>query len=122
VPDAVSLKLDKAAEFLMVAEFALDGGCFDAATSLAVSAGINAGDGLCLAKLDVLPSGQDHGEAPRVLQRAGYGQVGSLLSRLLSVKFKGQYSLKRCTRSEADTAIKRADRILRAVRSSVPSE
>jgi len=118
--DAVNLKLAKAAEFLVMAEFALDGDCFDAAVSLAVSAGINAGDAACLQFLGVLPSGQDHGEAPRALQRAGHHQASSLLSRLLSVKSKAQYSVKRCTPVDADVAVKRADRMLRTVRASIP--
>jgi hypothetical protein len=68
--DATSAKLEKAAEFLMMAEFAFDGGCYDAAVSLAVSAGINASDALCLDRLGLLPSNQEHAEAARVLSKA----------------------------------------------------
>lgn len=39
--DAAASKLDKAAEFLLMAEVALDGQCYDAAVSLAVSSGGN---------------------------------------------------------------------------------
>jgi hypothetical protein len=115
-PDAVALKLEKAAEFLLMAEFALEGGCFDAATSLAVTSGINSGDVLCLSRLKALPSGQDHGDTVRILRKNGFDQASMLLGRLLGVKSKAQYSLGRCTRGDAEAAVKRADRILVAVR------
>lgn len=117
--DAAASKLEKAAEFLLMAEFALDGECFDAATSLAVSSGVNSGDALCLARLGVLPAGQDHDDAARLLRKNGFGQASTLLGRLLGVKSKAQYSVARCVKGDAENAVKRAERMLAAVRTSI---
>jgi hypothetical protein len=117
--DAAALKLDKATEFLLMAEFALEGECFDAAASLAVSAAINGGDALCLARLGVLPNGQNHDEATRILRGAGFDQASVLLGRTLAIKYKAQYSASRCSRRDAESAVKRAQRMIMTVRASV---
>ena len=83
--DVVAVKLAKAAEYLLMAEFALEGECFDAATSLAVSAGINSGDALCVSRLGASSSGQDHNEAVNLLRKHGFDQASSFLGRLLRV-------------------------------------
>jgi len=117
--DSVAIKLAKAAEYLLMAEFALEGECFDAATSLAVSCAINSGDALCLAQIGAPSSSQDHNAAAKLLRKHGYDQASSLLGRLMGVKNKAQYSTMRCTRTDAETAVKRAERMLTTTRAIV---
>lgn len=118
-PDAAASKLDKAAEFLLMAEVALDGQCYDAAVSLAVSSGVNSSDALCVARLGRVPSGQDHNDTVRLMRKSGFDQASIFLGRLLAVKSKAQYSIARCTRTDAEAAVKRAERMLETVRTSV---
>ena len=103
----------------MVAEFALEGQSYDAAASLAVSAAINAADALCISRLGFIPSGQDHEDAVRVLQKNGFGQVSTTLGRVLSIKHRDQYSANRVSAAEAEKAVQRADRLLTVIQDSL---
>lgn len=104
-------KVSKSEEFLLVASFAFEGGTYDAAASLAVSAAINASDALCAMRGRV-PSGRDHQDAVQSLRRNGFQQASNILARVLAIKQKSQYSARRVSRSEADDAVKRAERLL----------
>lgn len=113
-----SVKVAKAAEFLGMAEVALARNCFDSAVSLAVSAGINASDALCLHVLGRYSRVEGHEDAVVLVGRTGVigRNVATSLRRLLSVKNKAQYSNSRCSVREAEEAFKRSARILNAVR------
>jgi len=111
----IVVKLAKAKEFLLMAQLALDGELFDAAVSNAATAAINAGDALCLLSVGQHFSGGQHERAVSELRQAGYRQESEQLSRILGVKTKAQYSGRRCTRQEADDAVKRAERLSESV-------
>lgn len=91
---------------------------FDAAVSLAVSAGINASDALILHATGSIPTGSGHEEAVRLLRRAGHSTAASQLQRLLSVKSVAQYSARRCSSEEADQALQRGERLIDLARKS----
>lgn len=105
----------------MVASFAFDGQTYDAAASLAVSAAISASDALCALK-GVLPPYENHEDAVRSLRRQGFDQASTTLGRVLAIKHKAQYSPMRVSRSEADSAIKRAERLLELAKTSLRNE
>jgi len=107
------LKLAKATEFLEVAEVALAFERYDAAVSLAVSAGVNFADAHCLKTIGRYHNGQDHEGALVLLQKSGLTgvSIGRHLKRILSVKNKAQYASVRCTRTDAEQCLKRASRI-----------
>jgi hypothetical protein len=105
-------KLAKARDFYLMATIAQDGQLWDPAVSLAVSAAVNASDALCVLVLGDYPRGRDHGEAVRILRRAGFDQASSSLAKILALKDKAQYSAARCTESDGDNALKRAERLI----------
>ena len=104
-------KLTKAEEFLSVAEFAMELAAYNAAASLAVSAGINASDSMILASGGVLPNASDHRQSTRTLKRLNPG-ASAQLTRLLGVKNKAQYLLQMCTKSDAEIAIRAASKLM----------
>ena len=108
-------KVAKAEEFLTAAELSLELSAYNAATSLAVSAGINASDSMILAKGGVLPNASDHQQSTRTLRRID-PSAAVQLNRLLGLKNKSQYALQMCTRSDADVAVKAAEKLLEKVK------
>jgi hypothetical protein len=112
VYEVVRIKLTKAKEFLDMAELAADGPYLDAATSLAVSAAINASDALLALTIGVMPTGESHMDAVTILRKAGLRRASSHLARALALKHKAQYSARRCTANEAEDATKQATRLL----------
>ncbi len=116
---AVTQKIRKASEFLLVAEMALEMDAYDAAASLAVSAAINASDALLLHRSCVLPQAEDHRRAVTLLRQYGFVQASTQLSRILGVKNKAQYQVQSCTLKEAADAIQRTGRLLESVRGQV---
>lgn len=115
---AVALKIAKAEEFLLSGELALEIDAFDSATSLAVSAAINASDALIIAAGQPLPRGRDHGQAVTILRHASDLPTSRQLGRALQLKNKAQYDLNRCTRADAEDAIKVAERLIAKARGS----
>jgi len=109
--ELVRVKIAKARDFLVMAEFAGEG-YFDPAVSLAVSAAVNASDALCIIATGGFPSGDRHADAAGLLRKAGYSQAGTHLARVLAVKNKAQYSVTRCSERDAVDAIKHAQRLL----------
>ena len=95
-----------------MAELSLDADAYDAATSLAVSAAINAADALVLLAGEVPPRGMDHSQATTVLRKTVGGDASRQLAKALSRKSKAQYDLKRCTKVDAEDTIKAASRLL----------
>lgn len=112
-------KLAKAKDFHLMAMIAQDGELWDAAVSLAVSAAVNASDAICVVSLGDYPRGRDHGEAVNVLRKAGFDRAASSLGKVLAVKDKAQYSGSRCSRSDGENAVKRAERLITAAESKL---
>ncbi len=112
----VTAKLAKAEEFLEVAKLVVDS-AHDAATSLAVSAAINASDVILIRATGTAPTGAGaHAEAVKSLSRAGFPTAAKQLSRQLHYKNPAQYLARRLMRSEADQAITRAERLIEQAR------
>lgn len=109
---AAQTKLDKAAEFLLSAELIREAECFDAAVSLAVSAAINASDAAIVLCGGQIPRGSSHDAAVTVLRKSVDEVAARQLARVLSFKNKAQYDVKRCTRADAEDAIRAAERVL----------
>ncbi|WP_157413065.1 hypothetical protein [Aeromicrobium sp. Root236] len=110
---SVRNKLAKAKEFLLVAGVAHDQ-AFDAATSLAVSAAVNASDAILLIEVGTYPTGGQHMHALTLLREAGYGRAARHLGACLGLKNKAQYAVSACTRGNADAAVSHATRIVDA--------
>lgn len=108
----VDAKLQKAREFLDMADVSLAGPYYNAAVSLAVSAAVNAADVILFIATGDGSHEDDHGAAARALRAAGYDRASSHLSRALSAKSKAQYSARLCGDLEATSAFKHADRLL----------
>ncbi|MFC8790483.1 HEPN domain-containing protein [Streptomyces cinereoruber] len=113
-----SAKLQKAEEFLTVADTALSCEFFDAAVSLSVSAAINGSDVLCLEILGRYSSGKGHDEALSLLRKCGVAgtTISRHLQKVLRLKSKAQYSPARCRRKEAEDTYQQAERIITFLR------
>lgn len=99
--------LKKAKEFLDAAELNLDVGMFNAATSSAVTAGINAKDAMCLALTGRTNKTDNHADAATELRAAGAAtkRHATTLGRLLKLKNKAQYQSVDVARSDAVKAV-----------------
>jgi fructose-specific component phosphotransferase system IIB-like protein len=115
-------KIEKASEFLLMGEVALDGKCFDAAASLAAISAINASDVFILLVAGRVLTSNNHQEAVTLLRQGGYPLASTHLSRVLSTKNKAQYSGKRCHEREAAEAVKHAQRLYDQARDEIRSE
>ena len=106
---------------MIVSDVALSTDFNDAALSLAVLAGINAADALCLSRLGRHAHTRSHHDAISYLRECGPAgdNVARQLQRLLDNKSKAQYSIYRCTPTEARDAYRRAERIVGIVRLAV---
>ena len=105
--------LEKAGEFLAAAEATLDLELFNAATSNAVSCGVNAKDAICLKLTGRTAKPDDHASAADQLKAVG-GSAAALaptLRRLLSLKQKSQYQTASVGRSEGTKAVEWARRL-----------
>jgi hypothetical protein len=107
-----SIKLQKAQEFALISEIALDEGAYDAATSLAVSACINASDSMIVSVGMSTPSGANHRKAVTVLRQAVGLSASEQLAFALNYKDKAQYLAKYCTKLDAEAVLKRATRLI----------
>ena len=111
--DAARAHLAKAREFLEAAEATHDLELYNAATSNAVTSGINSKDAICL-KLAGRTSKVDNHDAARAELRA-VGPAGRALeptfARLLRLKPKAQYQQTSVTASDAAKAIAWATRL-----------
>lgn len=105
--------LEKAEEFLAATEATLDLELFNAATSNAVSCGLNAKDAICLKLTGRTGKADDHASAVDELRRAGGSAAGlaPALRRLLSLKQKSQYQTASVGRGEATKAAEWARRM-----------
>ena len=121
---AVRVKLAKADKFLTVAEVAVSTDHRDAAVSLAVSAGVNYSDALCLYRLGRRAAGSSHDDVFEMLRKCG--GVGDAVARhhrrLLKNKSKAQYSTQECSAQEAKDAVQHAGRIGSLVHKEISKE
>jgi len=106
--------LAKAREFYETAEMTLDLGLFSAATSNAVTSGINSKDAICLKLTGKTGRAQNHTEAVIELQEAGKDGAAAApqLRRLLNSKTKAQYQSTPIARREAEQSLERARSML----------
>jgi len=108
--------LAKAREFLEAAELNNDRDLYNAATSNAVTSGINSKDAICLTLTGRTGKSENHAEA--MVELRATGSVGraqaSTLDRLLRLKPKSQYQAASISASDATKAISWAARLLEA--------
>jgi hypothetical protein len=109
---ALEAKIQKSEQFQVMAEVAVDLKAYDAACSLAVSAGINASDAAIMQGGSPRPAGSDHSSAVSLLRRIAGNSTAQQLSGLLRVKNRAQYDVTRCTMADATEAVKRSGRLL----------
>ena len=109
-----NLHLAKAAEYIEAARVVLSQNFFNAACSPAVSSGIQSKDAVCILLTGTSAKSDSHSRAVNDLRDSGpHGAIlAQTLGRLLSVKTTSQYSGPSVTQSDADEAVKRADRLL----------
>lgn len=115
--------LAKAREYLDAARTALEHGHHNAACSLSVTSGINAKDVICIVSVGSTDKSDRHDKAVDELRKSGpVGMaMAETLRKLLGAKSKSQYSAASVSRSDADAAIKRAERMCDAARSLLDS-
>ena len=106
--------LGKAEELLAAARQSLDAGYTLAAASLAVHAGISAGDAICGARTGQRSAGSDHAQAAALLEQAGREgkDAARLLARLLPLKNRAEYEPQDVPKSTAVRAVEQAERIV----------
>ena len=121
LPDARA-HLKKAKEFLDAAELNLDVDMFNAATSSAVTAGINAKDAICLALTGKTHKSENHTDAATELRKAGTAtkSLGTTLGRLIKLKNKAQYQTADVARSDAVKAVDWATTLVNGATEIVP--
>jgi uncharacterized protein (UPF0332 family) len=115
--------LDKAEQFLESAQADLAALRHDAATSAAVTSGINAADAVCLVLTGEAHRTQDHSDAIKRLKNAG-GSATPLvrtLTRLLTYKNQSQSQTSPMSPAKARNAVCWAERLVVAAREIVTS-
>ena len=108
----------KAEEYLEAAEDALESGRYNAATSAAIHAGINAADAITGALRGMRSSDADHSRAVDLLGASGKDgkDASKHLARLIPLKTKAEYDPGNVPRSKAETAVKSASRMVEIAR------
>lgn len=116
--EQVKAHVAKAREFLTAAELNLDLDLSNAATSNAVTSGINSKDAICLALSGRTTKSDNHASAIAELKRAGSvgTSVTPTLERLLRLKSKAQYQTSSVNADDAARAIDWAAKMLEAAR------
>ena len=106
--------LVKASQYLEAAQESLESGWPDAAVSLAVHAGINAGDAISGARQGVRSSGPDHAMAIKALGASGQDGIEAArhLRKLLPLKNLAEYDAAPISRQRAVSALRSAEQIL----------
>ncbi len=106
--------LAKAQEFLLAAERDVKDVLYNAATSSAVLAGINAKDAICLRLTGRTGKSEDHRQAAPELAAAGPAgkELETTFSRLLRLKSKSQYESTPIARETAIKAVEWATRMV----------
>lgn len=108
--------LRKAREFVDAASSNAELGLHNAATSAAVTSGINSKDALCLVLTGRTAKSDAHSDAVKELRSAGPGMAphAVTLGRLLKLKNRSQYDTRDVTKADARRAIEWAGRLLDA--------
>lgn len=108
----------KAEEYLEAAKDALDSGRYNAATSAAIHAGINAADAITGVLRGMRSSDADHSRAVDLLEASGKNgkDASKHLARLIPLKTKAEYDPGDVPRSKAETAVKSASRMVEIAR------
>ncbi len=119
--DEARRHLAKAAEFLEAAEVNHEFGLYSAATSNAVTAGINAKDAICLALTSRTAKADNHQEAATELRAAGpVGRPAApTFTRLLRFKPKSQYQSAPMSAADARRAAEWARRLVDAAAEAI---
>lgn len=114
--------LRKAREFLDAAELNLDGDLYNAATSNAVTSGINSKDAICLALTGTSGKSENHTDAVAELRGAGPAarSLAPTLGRLLRLKNKSQYQTVDVAGSDAAKAVGWAATLVEGANGIVP--
>lgn len=104
----------KAEEYLEAAEHNLQDGRYNAATSAAVHAGINAADAITGALRGMRSSDADHNRAVDLLEGSGKDgkDASKHLARLIPMKTQAEYDPGTVSRSKAESAVKSAGRLV----------
>lgn len=112
--DEAGAHLAKAREFLEAAELNNDIKLYNAATSNAVTAGINSKDAICLALTGRTDRTENHQQARAELRAAGPAgrQVEPTFTRLLKLKPKAQYQSSAVSAADATRAVEWASRMV----------
>lgn len=120
-PDEARAHLRKAKEFLEAAESSAELELFNAATSSAVTSGINSKDAICLALTGKTAKTENHTNALRELVAAAPSMAthATLLGRLLKLKNKSQYQASDVARSDAIKALDWAAKLVAAASRAV---
>ena len=113
--------LRKAEEFLSAARDDLAGGRFDAATSTAITSGINSADAILLLLTGRAVKTRDHTDQVTRLKGAGRPPLAAKLGRLLALKNQSQYQVTPIPRSKASSALGWANELYEAARGEVSS-
>lgn len=115
--------LAKAQEFFDAAEIEMEWKLYNAATSSAVTSGINSKDAICLKLTGKTGKTQNHADAVKELRQAGKAgaDVAPKLRRLLNSKAKAQYQTSEVAKGEAEESIERAKALLEGARSVIAS-
>lgn len=111
--DDAKAHLKKAKEFLDAAQMNLDAEMFNAATSNAVSSGVNSKDAICLKLTGSTTKAEDHKQAVPELKQAGAkgAELAPTLDRLIGLKNKAQYQTASVARADATKSIERATKL-----------
>lgn len=114
--------LRKAREFLDAAGLNLDCNLHNAATSSAVTSGVNAKDAICLALTGKTAKSENHTDAVVELRAAGPAtkSLATRLGRLLKLKNKSQYQTLDVARPEAMKAVAWATTLIEGATGIVP--
>ncbi len=106
--------LDQAREFLTAAEVNHELALFNAATSNAVTSGINSKDAICLKLSGHTSKTDNHDEARAEIRAAGPAgrALESTFHRLLKLKPKSQYQRTSVSASDSAKAVEWATRML----------
>lgn len=112
-PDDAKAHLKKAKEFLDAAQMNLDAEMFNAATSNAVSSGVNSKDAICLKLTGSTTKAEDHKQAVAELMQAGakVAELAPTLNRLIGLKNKAQYQTASVARADATKSVERATKL-----------
>jgi uncharacterized protein (UPF0332 family) len=120
--DDARAHLRKAREFLAAAEQSLNGELYHAASSSAVTSGINAKHAICLALTGKTSKSENHVDAVAELRAADPStkSLATTLGRLLRLKNKSQYLATDVARADAVKALAWATSLVEGAAGIVP--